>query len=113
MPILRFHWDFLGPDAQLDIFGRASLFHLLETVSTHMGEATLTRWLSQPAAPPEVHHRQSAVAELAPLIDLRDELSLRGRLMGDPDRTKAGRVVEAMLQMDKIDIAGLERAAAA
>lgn len=33
-----------------------------------------------------------------------------GRLMGDKDRVKAGRVVQAMLQMDKIDIAGLQRA---
>jgi len=29
---------------------------------------------------------------------------------GDPDPEKAGRVVQAMLQMRKIDIAGLERA---
>jgi predicted 3-demethylubiquinone-9 3-methyltransferase (glyoxalase superfamily) len=36
-----------------------------------------------------------------------------GRLMADPDPTKAGRVMNAMLQMDKIDIAGLEHAAAA
>ncbi|MGE5925863.1 MAG: VOC family protein [Gemmatimonadota bacterium] len=36
-----------------------------------------------------------------------------GRLMADPDRVRAGRVMSAMLQMDKIDIAGLEQAAAA
>jgi predicted 3-demethylubiquinone-9 3-methyltransferase (glyoxalase superfamily) len=34
------------------------------------------------------------------------------RLMGDPDKEKAGRVMEAMLTMKKIDIAELERAAA-
>ena len=34
-----------------------------------------------------------------------------GELMGDPDRTKAKRVTEAMLKMVKIDIAGLEAAA--
>ena len=33
-----------------------------------------------------------------------------GRLMGDKDRAKAGRVVQAMLQMVKLDIAGLQRA---
>jgi predicted 3-demethylubiquinone-9 3-methyltransferase (glyoxalase superfamily) len=33
-------------------------------------------------------------------------------LMADPDRAKAGRVAEAMLRMVKLDIAGLERAAA-
>jgi predicted 3-demethylubiquinone-9 3-methyltransferase (glyoxalase superfamily) len=32
------------------------------------------------------------------------------RLMGDKDRAKAGRVMQAMLTMGKIDIAGLQRA---
>ena len=32
------------------------------------------------------------------------------RLMGDPDPEKAGRVMQAMLQMGKIEIAGLEKA---
>lgn len=32
------------------------------------------------------------------------------KLLGDPDRTKAGRAMNAMLQMKKIDIAELERA---
>jgi predicted 3-demethylubiquinone-9 3-methyltransferase (glyoxalase superfamily) len=31
-------------------------------------------------------------------------------LMNDPDRVKAGRVMNAMLQMKKIDVAGLQRA---
>jgi predicted 3-demethylubiquinone-9 3-methyltransferase (glyoxalase superfamily) len=35
------------------------------------------------------------------------------RLLSDPDREKAARVMEAMFAMTKIDIAGLERAAAA
>ncbi len=33
------------------------------------------------------------------------------RLLADPDRAKAGRVMEAMLKMKKLDIAALERAA--
>lgn len=36
-----------------------------------------------------------------------------GRLMNDPDRAKAGRVAQAMMQMIKLDIAGLEAAAVA
>lgn len=34
-----------------------------------------------------------------------------GQLLSDPDPAKAGRVMQAMMQMDKIDIAGLQRAA--
>lgn len=34
------------------------------------------------------------------------------RLLGDPDREKAGRAMNAMFAMQKIDIAALERAAA-
>ena len=34
------------------------------------------------------------------------------RLLGDPDRARAGRAMQAMLKMRKIDIAELERAAA-
>jgi predicted 3-demethylubiquinone-9 3-methyltransferase (glyoxalase superfamily) len=36
--------------------------------------------------------------------------SVLGKLLGDPDPEKAKRVVAAMLQMTKLDIAGLERA---
>jgi len=67
----------------LDLFGRASLFQWLETVTTSMGETTLREWLLAPAPPVVARARQAAVAELAPLIDLRDELALRGRRMGE------------------------------
>jgi predicted 3-demethylubiquinone-9 3-methyltransferase (glyoxalase superfamily) len=33
-----------------------------------------------------------------------------GQLMGDPDPARAGRVMQAMLQMRKIDVAALQRA---
>ena len=36
-----------------------------------------------------------------------------GELLGDPDRAKASRVMQAMLQMTKLDIAKLKQAAAA
>lgn len=36
-----------------------------------------------------------------------------GRHLGDPDRARADRVIQAMLQMKKIDVAALDRAAAA
>jgi predicted 3-demethylubiquinone-9 3-methyltransferase (glyoxalase superfamily) len=33
-----------------------------------------------------------------------------GQLLGDPDRAKAGRVMQAMMKMVKIDVAELKRA---
>lgn len=65
----------------LDIFGAASLQQLLGTVSTEQGQATLRAWLLAPAPPATVRERQAAVRELAPHLDLRDELTLRGRLL--------------------------------
>src|SRR5215472_281782 len=62
----------------LDLFGRGSLFELLCTARTRVGEDTLAAWLRAPAAPEEVRARQAAVAELAPLLDLREELALLG-----------------------------------
>lgn len=36
--------------------------------------------------------------------------TILGKLMSDPDRKKADRVMQAMLKMDKLDIKGLEQA---
>ncbi|KAB8145789.1 DNA mismatch repair protein MutS [Chloroflexia bacterium SDU3-3] len=65
--------------ADLDVQGRASLEHLLHTPATPAGRAALRAWLLAPAAPEQILRRQAAVAELAPQIELRDELALRGR----------------------------------
>jgi len=69
----------------LDLFHsdrrRASLYQLLGTANTPPGRTTLARWLLEPAEPGEVRARQEAVAELAPLLDWRQELAYRGREM--------------------------------
>jgi hypothetical protein len=62
----------------LDLFGAGSLFELLCTARTRAGEATLARWLCQPADKAEVESRQEAVRELAPELDLRERLWLTG-----------------------------------
>lgn len=64
--------------ADLDLFGRGSLFELLSTARTRAGEETLARWLLSPARPGVVRARQGAVAELRPLLDLREDLALLG-----------------------------------
>lgn len=64
--------------ADLDLFGHGSLFHLLSTARTHAGERTLADWLLAPAAPETVVARQATVQELAPLLDLREQLATVG-----------------------------------
>ncbi len=62
----------------LDVFGEASLFRLLSNARTRMGEETLAAWLSAPAAPNVVLARQQAVVELAPSLELREDLAVMG-----------------------------------
>jgi hypothetical protein len=65
------------PYAQdLDLFGKGSLFELLCTARTHIGEETLARWLKEPATPQEVRARQEAIEELRNRVDLREDLSV-------------------------------------
>jgi hypothetical protein len=64
--------------ADLDLFGKGSLFELLCTTRTRAGERTLADWLLTPADPDEIRARQKAVDELRPGLDLREELALLG-----------------------------------
>ena len=64
--------------ADLDLFGRGSLFELLATTRTHAGEETLARWLLNPATPDVVRTRQDAVRELAGTLDLRERIAVMG-----------------------------------
>lgn len=68
--------------ADLDLFGRVSLFQLLGTTATAPGRTTLRDWLLFPAPPAEVARRQEAVRELAPQVELRESIAARGRLAG-------------------------------
>ena len=74
----RFKDDRHPNAADLDLFGKGSLFELLCTARTRTGEDTLAGWLKAPATPEEVRARQAAVAELRPLLDLREDLALLG-----------------------------------
>lgn len=74
----RFRDDSHPYAADLDLFGRGSLFELLCTARTRTGEDTLASWLKAGAAPEEVRARQAAVAELRPRLDLREDLALLG-----------------------------------
>jgi hypothetical protein len=60
----------------LDLFGRASLFELLNTARTEAGETTLADWLRAGAARDEVVSRQAAVQELRSMLDFREDVAV-------------------------------------
>ena len=68
--------------ADLDLFGRGSLFELLATARTRMGEETLANWLLVPAAISEIVERHPAVRELRDQLDLREDIAVLGQDAG-------------------------------
>ncbi|HEV7486603.1 MAG TPA: DNA mismatch repair protein MutS [Thermoanaerobaculia bacterium] len=61
--------------ADLDVFGKGSLYEILCVATTAAGRATIARWLLHPGDvnAAEVRERQMAVSELRDRIDLREE----------------------------------------
>jgi hypothetical protein len=64
--------------ADLDLFGRGSLFELLSTARTRIGEETLAKWLLSPSGVDRILERHTAVCELRYQVDLREDLAIFG-----------------------------------
>ena len=58
----------------LDVFGKHSLFRLLNRTHTHEGQNQLANWLQNPSGPDAIRLRQQAVAELLPQLDWRQQV---------------------------------------
>lgn len=64
--------------ADLDLFGKGSLFELLSSGRTRMGEEKLAGWLLAPPSLETIHARHAAIAELRQLLDFREDLAVAG-----------------------------------
>jgi hypothetical protein len=62
----------------LDIFGRASIFHWLGPAATAGGDRVLARWLLTAARPDDIRARQAATEELAVHWEWRERLAAHG-----------------------------------
>ena len=62
----------------LDVFGRHSLFQLINRTSTFLGERILVKWLSAPTEKEEVEARQKSIKELTPDIAFRQNFQAHG-----------------------------------
>ncbi len=74
----RFHEVHHVYAADLDLFGRGSLFELLCAARTRMGEQTLADWLLAPAPADEVRARQACLRDLRERLDFREDLDAAG-----------------------------------
>lgn len=66
--------------SDLDIFGRYSVFQLLNRTTTPQGEQTLAAWLRTPADKDTVESRQEAVKELAGKTEWRQAFEATGKM---------------------------------
>lgn len=64
--------------ADLDLFGKGSLFQLISAARTRMGEDTLARWLLAPSSLDTIRQRQTSVQDLRTRLDLREEMAVLG-----------------------------------
>ncbi len=64
--------------ADVDLFGRGSLFELLSAARTRMGEETLARWLQAPVDAETIRVRNACIADLRERLDLREDFALEG-----------------------------------
>ncbi len=92
-------WAGSGPDGapflqrhpiglDLDLFGNGSLFQLLDTSSTEIGQDTLAEWLCSSPPLEEIRQRQGAVEELRAMVDYREVFGLAAA-EGAASRTRA------------------------
>ncbi len=95
--LARMHNDWMGNGRQgqefekgvhpytgdLDIFGKGSLFELMDTTQSFGGKERLADWLKQTATPTEVVSRQEAVVELTSRVDLRDYIASEQEFLAD------------------------------
>jgi hypothetical protein len=64
--------------ADLDLFGRGSLFELLCAARTRMGEERLAQWLKSPAPLAVIRDRHASLTDLRNRLDLREDLAVIG-----------------------------------
>ena len=89
--------DFEHPfEADLDLTGKRSLHHLLDTAVSYEGSQRLRAWLTAPVPDPEMSiRRQQVVRELTPLHLFRDKMVLNAMEAAGARRTwKANQLVE-------------------
>ncbi len=64
----------------LDIFGRNSLFQLINRAGTTRGMQLVAKWLKKPSKKEDIETRQKAVTEIRTMLDWRQKMQAHGRI---------------------------------
>ncbi len=97
--------------ADLDIFGKHSIFQLVNRACTLSGTSRLAIWLANPSKAEIVTPRQAAVLELAPKIEWRQSFEAKGRMnLNEKDKPRTS--LEKLLIMPAMVPAGFKAWAA-
>jgi len=70
----------------LDIFGRSSLYQLINRAQTNVGQEVLADWLSNAGEHDEIGRRQQAMSELVAELEFRQNLQVEGAHLEPADR---------------------------
>ena len=93
----------------LDLTGKRSIAHLLNTAVSYEGSLRLQEWLLTPT--PDVslsQKRQSLVRELTPMVHFRDKLSLNA-LVGQPKSSQQSAILQWLRVENEQDAAPLTK----
>lgn len=85
----------------LDIFGKYSLYQLINRTSTSFGKNLLAKWLSKPATKSSILDRHAAIKELGPKLDWRQKLQAHGR-SGQDEKTETKHLFEWINEDDNL-----------
>jgi len=87
--------------SDLDVFGVRSLFQFLNVAHTSYGQTALAHYLSRLDAHSEIVERQTAVREMVPLLELRQELEAYALRAANPPGRPQSRV-SAVLDLETL-----------
>ncbi|QDK83463.1 DNA mismatch repair protein MutS [Spirosoma sp. KCTC 42546] len=82
----------------LDVFGKHSLFRLLNRTHTYEGQNRLANWLKSPSNPDGIRLRQQAASELKPQLDWRQQFEALANLEESVGRSPDAVVKWAMAE---------------
>lgn len=88
--------------SDLDVFGKHSLFRLLNRTHTYEGQNRLANWLKSPSNPDGIRLRQQAASELKPQLDWRQQFEALANIEETVGRSPDALVKWAIAESSKL-----------